>query len=72
MDAFGPLIAFGFLALFLGLIALAAHFISKAVYGHLVREGYGYANAIRVVSFIAIFIGMCMLGFICLMFTFQR
>lgn len=54
------------------LIGLAAHFISKAVYGHLIRGGFAYANAVRVVSFIGVFVGICILGCICLMFTFQR
>jgi hypothetical protein len=64
--AIGVLIGLGFISLFLFLIGLAAFFVSKALYAHLVRAGFAHANTIRVVSFIATFFGICILGCICL------
>ena len=47
------------------LIGLAARFASAALYGYLVRAGYAHAYTIRVISFIAIVVGICcILGFI--------
>jgi hypothetical protein len=46
-----------FLLVVLLLIGFAAHVASRAIYASLVRSGYAHAKVIRVVSFIAIFVG---------------